>query len=243
MFEDSLVESGGRLARRNPWTIAFSLALQIFAGGILVLMSMVYTETLPRHTGFVCPLPVPPLATAPAPMQQVVTRWSRQTSEFSGDVLTPPREIPKQVMILNDVTPPGNPLVNSGPGVSNGTGDGVTNSVITEVLRSTPVTIPKASATKIRISSGVARGLLIREIKPQYPALARQARIQGIVVLQATIGKDGTVQNLRVISGHPMLTGAAIAAARQWLYKPYYLNGEPVEVDTQINVIFTLAGE
>ena len=61
-------------------------------------------------------------------------------------------------------------------------------------------------------------------------------------MLQATIGKDGMVQNLRVISGHPMLTGAAIAAARQWLYKPYYLNGEPVEVETQINVIFTLTG-
>jgi len=95
---------------------------------------------------------------------------------------------------------------------------------------------------KVRVSSGVALGLLIREVKPEYPPLAQQARIQGIVTLQALIGKDGSVQNLRVISGHPMLVQAAMEAVKQWRYKPYYLNGEPVEVETQINVNFTLAG-
>jgi protein TonB len=68
-------------------------------------------------------------------------------------------------------------------------------------------------------------------------------RIQGLVVLQATIGKDGSVENLHVISGHPLLAPAAIRAVQQWRYKPYYLNGEPVEVETYINVNFTLAGE
>ena len=95
---------------------------------------------------------------------------------------------------------------------------------------------------KVRVSSGVAQGLLIREVKPEYPSLARQARIQGSVILQALIGKDGSVQNLRVISGHPMLVQAAMEAVKQWRYKPYYLNGEPVEVDTQITVNFTLSG-
>ena len=90
---------------------------------------------------------------------------------------------------------------------------------------------------KVRVSSGVAQGLLIREVKPEYPSLARQARIQGSVILQALIGKDGSVQNLRVISGHPMLVQAAMEAV-----KPYYLNGEPVEVETQVNVNFTLLG-
>jgi protein TonB len=241
MFEDSLVESGGRLARRNPWTTAFSFALQIFAGGILVLMSMIYTEALPSQkllSVLEAPAPPPPAA----PVQPAVTRWSRQASEFSGSVLIPPREIPNHVTIFKDETPPGNPSVSSGIGVLNGLGDGATSSVLTEVLRSTPVAVATVRVNKIRVSSGVAQGLLIRQVKPEYPALARQARIQGTVMLQATIGKDGTVQNLRVISGHPMLTAAAIAAAKQWLYKPYYLNGEPVEVDTQINVIFTLTG-
>ena len=94
----------------------------------------------------------------------------------------------------------------------------------------------------MRVSQGVSQGLLIHKVQPAYPPLARQARIQGTVVLQALIGKDGAIQNLHVVSGHPMLTGAALDAVKQWRYKPYFLNGEPVEVETTINVNFTLAG-
>jgi periplasmic protein TonB len=88
----------------------------------------------------------------------------------------------------------------------------------------------------------VTQGLLIHKVQPAYPPLARQARIQGSVVLQADISKNGTIENLHVISGHPMLTGAALEAVKQWRYKPYILNGEPVEVETQVTVNFTLAG-
>ena len=240
MFEDSLVESGGRLARRNPWTTAFSFAGQIVAGGVLVLMSMIYTETLPTQKLLsVLEAPAPPPAAA-APEQRVVAQTTRSTSEFVGSVLVPPREIPTRIKIVEDETAPGNPLIDTGLGVLKGTGDQASNPVLSEVLRSTPVAVSKPAINKVRVSSGVAQGLLVRQMKPEYPALARQARIEGAVMLQATIGKDGTVQNLRVISGHPMLTAAAIAAAKQWLYRPYYLNGEPVEVETQINVIFTL---
>ena len=94
--------------------------------------------------------------------------------------------------------------------------------------------------TKVRVSSGVAQGLLVHQVKPAYPTLAVQARIQGTVVLQAVIAKDGTVQDLRVVSGHPLLVQAALDAVRLWRYKPYLLNDQPVEVDTQINVNFTL---
>ena len=76
-------------------------------------------------------------------------------------------------------------------------------------------------------------------MQPNYPPLARQARIQGQVVLQAVISKEGTIQNLQLISGHPMLAPAAIEAVKQWRYKPYLLNGEPVEVDTQVVVNFS----
>jgi protein TonB len=79
-------------------------------------------------------------------------------------------------------------------------------------------------------------------VQPSYPPLARQARIQGTVVLQAIIGKDGSIEHLRAVSGHPMLIPSAIDAVSQWKYKPYLLNGEPVEVDTQVTVNFTLAG-
>jgi protein TonB len=76
---------------------------------------------------------------------------------------------------------------------------------------------------------------------PQYPAIAKAAHIQGIVVLQATISKSGSIQNLRVISGPPALQRAAMDAVRSWRYKPYLLNGEPVEVETTINVVFNLS--
>jgi protein TonB len=106
-----------------------------------------------------------------------------------------------------------------------------------------PTAVPKVATPKrITVSQGVTTGLLVRKVQPNYPPLAKQARIQGAVVLQAVIGKDGSIQNLRAVSGHPMLIQSAIDAVRQWKYKPYFLNGEPVEVDTQVTVNFTLAG-
>jgi protein TonB len=88
----------------------------------------------------------------------------------------------------------------------------------------------------------MSEGDLVRKILPTYPPLARSARIQGVVVLQAVISKQGGIENLRVLSGHPMLAPAAIEAVRQWRYRPYVLNNEAVEVETQITVNFSLAG-
>ena len=88
----------------------------------------------------------------------------------------------------------------------------------------------------------MSEGDLIRKVQPTYPPLARAARIQGTVVLQAVISKEGGIENLRVLAGHPMLVPAAIEAVRQWRYRPYILNNEPVEVETQITVNFALGG-
>ena len=85
-------------------------------------------------------------------------------------------------------------------------------------------------------------GNLIYRVQPQYPALARQARVQGIVVLHATISREGRIENLQVVSGPPLLVKSAIDAVLQWRYRPYYLNNEPVEVETQVTVNFTLSG-
>jgi protein TonB len=94
----------------------------------------------------------------------------------------------------------------------------------------------------VRVSVGVIEGLLIQRVTPTYPALARQTRVQGPVVLQAVISRNGTIENLQVLSGHPMLVKAALDAVRQWRYRPYLLNNEPVEVETQITINFTLGG-
>jgi protein TonB len=102
---------------------------------------------------------------------------------------------------------------------------------------------PPASAGPQKVSSGVAQGLLVRQVAPQYPQAARQAHISGTVVLQVVIGKDGSVQNLHALSGPPLLIPSAMEAVKQWRYKPYQLNGEPVEANTQINVKFSLPNE
>jgi protein TonB len=147
-------------------------------------------------------------------------------------------------MIKEEEAPP--PVMASGGvvgGVPGGVPGGQMGGVIGGIISSTPVAVPKvATPQRVRVSQGVSQGLLIRKVQPVYPPLARQARIQGQVVLQAQISKQGTIENLQLVSGHPMLAPAAIEAVKQWRYKPYFLNGEPVEVDTQITVNFTLAG-
>ena len=94
---------------------------------------------------------------------------------------------------------------------------------------------------QMRVSAGVAQGLLVRKVNPIYPPLARQARISGTVILRAIIGTDGSIENLTLVSGHPMLAPAALDAVKQWKYKPYLLNGKPVKVDTQVQVNFALS--
>lgn len=239
MFEDSLVESSGKLAGGNPWTAAASFALQILLSGTVILISLIYTEVLPKQQ-------LISMLEAPAPPEvavatRAVVRSGKQTSEFDHNVLQLPREIPRSIAIVRDDEPPAGNAIGIVSSLPVGTPNGATYSV-PEIVPNKPVLPLGPAVQKLRVSSGVAQGLLIRKAEPQYPSLARQARIQGTVVLQAVIGKDGTVQNLRVVSGHPMLIQAAIDAVKQWLYKPYSLNGEPIEVETQINVNFTLSG-
>ncbi len=104
----------------------------------------------------------------------------------------------------------------------------------------TPKTTPERPQ-RVRVSPGVASGLLISKVQPQYPEAARQARVQGQVILKALIDKEGSVQDLELVSGHELLAPAAIEAVKQWKYKPYLLNGQPVNVETQILVNFALS--
>jgi periplasmic protein TonB len=244
MFEDSLIESGGRLKTKQGLTTLLSFVLQVMLIGVLVLIPLLFTEALPKTqlmTFLVAPPPPPPPPPAAAPVKVVK---QIQTDIINGQLRTPTK-IPEKVQMIKEEEAP--PPVMSASGVVGGVPGGVPGGqmggVIGGIISSTPMSVPKvATPQRVRVSQGVTQGLLLRKIQPAYPPLARQARIQGSVLLQAEISKDGTIQNLRLISGHPMLAPAAIEAVKQWRYKPYILNGEPVEVETQITVNFTLSG-
>jgi periplasmic protein TonB len=245
MFEDSLIESGGRLKTKQGVTTLLSFVLQVMLIGVLVLIPLLFTEALPKTqlmTFLVAPPPPPPPPPPAAAPVKVVKQI--QTDIINGQLRTPTK-IPEKVQMIKEEEAP--PPVMSASGVVGGVPGGVPGGqmggVIGGIISSTPVAVPKvATPQRVRVSQGVTQGLLLRKIQPAYPPLARQARIQGSVLLQAEISKEGTIQNLRLISGHPMLAPAAIEAVKQWRYKPYILNGEPVEVETQITVNFTLSG-
>ncbi|MBS1851284.1 MAG: energy transducer TonB [Acidobacteria bacterium] len=246
MFEDSLIESGGKLKTKRGATTLFSFFLQVLLIGLLILIPLLYTEALPKQqlmTFLVAPPPPPPPPPPPAAAPvQVVKRI--QTDIVNGQLRTPTKIPEKIQMIKEDDAPP--PMASMGGvvgGVPGGVPGGQMGGVIGGIISSTPVAVPKvATPQRVRVSQGVTQGLLVRRVQPNYPPLARQARIQGQVMLQAEISKDGSIENLRLISGHPMLAPAAIEAVKQWKYRPYFLNGEPVEVETQITVNFSLSG-
>jgi protein TonB len=244
MFEDSLIESGGKLKTKRGRTSAIAFVLEAMIVGVMVLIPLIFTEALPKTqlmTFLVAPPPPPPPPPPAAAPVHVVKQI--QTDIVNGELRTPTK-IPKKVeMIKEDEAPPAMASTGVVGGVPGGIPGGTMGGVMGSILSSTPVAVPKiATPTRIRVSSGVQSGLLVRKVQPSYPPLARQARIQGTVVLQAQISKDGSIINLQLISGHPMLAPAAIEAVKQWKYKPYLLNGEPVEVETQVQVNFTLAG-
>jgi protein TonB len=245
MFEDSLLESGGRLKTKRGMTATISFTIQVGIIIVLVLIPLIFTEALPKTqlmTFLVAPPPPPPPPPPPAAAIKVVHQI--QTDIVNGQLRTPTK-IPQKVQMIKEDEAPEPVMTSAGVvgGVPGGIPGGQMGGVIGGIISSTPVAVPKvATPQRVRVSQGVSTGLLVRKVNPNYPPLARQARIQGQVILQAEISKDGSIQNLRLISGHPMLAPAAIEAVKQWKYKPYLLNGEPVEVETTVQVNFTLSG-
>jgi protein TonB len=240
MFEDSLIESGNRLKTHRGRTALFSFGMQAILVGILVLIPLLITEALPKQqlTTFLVAPPPPPPPPPPAAPVHIVRQV--QTDIVNGQLRTPTKIPQKVQMIKEDAAPPPMGVVG---GVAGGIPGGSAGGVIGGIIGSTNVAVPKVAAPqKVRVSSGVSAGNLIRQVKPQYPSIARTAHIQGNVVLEAEISKEGDVVNLHVISGPPLLQQAALEAVKQWKYRPYLLNGEPVTVETQVTVIFSFGG-
>ncbi len=244
MFDDLVVSSAKGKGTNKVWKIILSACLHFLLLGILILIPLIYTEAIDlkalSSTFLVAPPPPPPPPPAAAPIVKVkpITRIIQ-----AGRMMTP-TAIPKQVaMIKEEEMPPEVSNVGVMGGVPGGVPGGSATGVLGGILGGTGMMPPppKATATRIRVGGQVQNARLISQIKPVYPPLARQARIAGTVRLHAIIAKDGSVQRLEVLGGHPLLVQAALDAVRQWRYQPTLLNGEPVEVETTVDVVFTLS--
>jgi protein TonB len=240
MFEDLVVSGASTMKTNKPWTVALSLLFEIVFFGILILIPLIYTEALPKAmlaTMIVAPPPPPPPPPPPAATQ--IVKVKPQVHLMDAGKLVQPKMIPKDVKIIKEEAPDMSAGMAGGVpgGVAGGSMGGVIGGVIGGMGAPPP---PKPAAARIRQGGSVQAALLINKVQPVYPPLARQTRISGTVRLHALISKTGSVESLEVLSGHPLLVRAAMDAVQQWRYKPTLLNGDPVEVDTTIDVIFSL---
>jgi len=247
MFADSLLEFGQQ-KKRHAFATTTSFILNCLAIGVMLIMPLVFTESLPKAqllTFLVAPPPPPPPPPPAAQVQRIVHQI--QTDLLNTGQLRTPSKIPQKVqMIHEEEAPPPMPATGGVVGgVPGGMPGGQVGGVIGSIVNSSNLSaVPKfvpVTPQRVRISQGVTKGLLIHKQEPSYPPLARAARVQGEVVLSAVIDINGQITNLQLVSGHPMLVPSAIEAVKQWRYKPYLLNGQPVEVETTITVIFTLS--
>jgi periplasmic protein TonB len=245
MFADSLLETSWDQRSRRSWITFTSFGLQSVVIGLLLLIPLLTTVGL-RASRILQPptsfgAPPPP---RPRPIERQRPAQIAQ-SNLAHNVPIAPQSIPPKVAIINEVEAPPQVSYSTGPGVEGSTGDGEEEGVRkgsgsgTPAVAPLPPPVPNVHTFR---TSSILEGSLIRRVQPAYPPLARSVRVQGAVVLAALIGKEGMIENLRLVSGHPMLVPAAIAAVSQWRYKPYILNGEAIEVETQITVNFILSG-
>ena len=241
MFTDSLLEASWAQRARRCFTTLTSFGLQVLILGLLLLLPLWKTVGLPVARSVSTPVSLGRADPTPARPQDHVRSSGVQIIPYAGRIMVPGR-VPDRIAKGDDAaTPPigtigGSNIGDTGPTIGSPNGFPMPLGG----ARPLPPAPPPSVAHTFRTSS-MLKGNLIRRVDPVYPPLARGARIQGPVVLVAVISKAGAIENLRAISGHPMLVPAAIDAVRQWLYRPYILNSEPIEVETQITVNFFLA--
>lgn len=235
-------------ARTDNWkraTIPIAYICEALLVGVLVLIPLIYTEALPKAqlmTFLLAPPPPPPPPPPPVAVQPV--RIRKVTVE---DIMKAPTVIPKTVKTVRDEPEPPPQTASVGVvggvpgGMPGGSVGGVIGGVIGGVLSAAPPPPKPVTPKRIRVGGNVEQAKQIYAPKPEYPQLAKMARIQGVVRLEAVIDKDGTIKDLKMVSGHPLLVKSAIETVSRWRYQPTLLNGEPVEVVTEIDVNFTLS--
>jgi protein TonB len=242
MFEQSILFD--QPTGKKAGALAASLTVQVSGVCVLILIPLIYNDRLPDiHVWTPLTLPSPPAQPAPPPMEPV--HAMRAPNKIPEHVFQLPSPEPRPLMPSS--TAWGEPAagVVAMPHDLPMMGLGITQPLHPAELAPPPVRpveVRKIVPDKpIQVGGKVQEAKLLNRVMPAYPPLARQARISGTVHLMALIAKDGTIQDLRVLGGHPLLITTAVNAVRQWIYRPTLLNDQPVEVMAPIDVIFTLA--
>jgi len=230
--------------------MAASLTLQCAAAGAVVLVSIISVQQLPMVR---LPAPLPPVPRIQGPAVELVATGAAGRAGALSTPLTnvpqrrvfqEPTGIPAKVAMIVDQIIGGAAVSGTGAGVPGAVAYGDATTGGATVLPPPPVAVTRiepAPVKVVRLGGAVQEAKLINKVIPLYPPLARAARISGKVQLTALIGRDGTVKELQVVNGHPLLVRAAVDAVRQWVYSPTKLNGEAVEVIAPIDVNFTLS--
>jgi protein TonB len=225
--------------------------------GFAILAPMLWPQVLPRTTLITSLLPpVPPGRPKPdVDRPRATPTRTRPILPFRTGALVTPTTYPPQALILEDPPPETSGIYVPGStetGQTGGAGDGLLGRIlggdgpplphprVAEVARAPVVAAPALEPKRYKLGGLVKSATLIRRVEPQYPVLAKTARVQGVVELVGVISTDGHLKEVRLVSGHPLLARAAIDAVSQWLYLPTTLNGEPVEVIAPITVTFRL---
>jgi periplasmic protein TonB len=239
MFADSFCSPSFLDRSRRGWFTLASFALQALGLSVLLALPIFYTEGLPpmRLRDL---LLTPPPASAPAPRVLHTTSPPAPSNIADGKRLAP-RIIPIHTVMIQDPAPaPAFPTDGSVLGVFQGPHAAELSRLTNSLSHVAPPAVPAPTPAPSRPLSRWMEGNLVRKVLPIYPPLARSTGVQGSVLLQAIIGRDGKIEHVQVVSGHPLLSKAAVDAVAQWLYRPYYLNDQPVEVETQVTVNFIL---
>jgi periplasmic protein TonB len=239
MFAESLLQTTSTQRTRRGWTTLTSFGAQALALGLLLLLPLWKTVGLPKARTISTPVSLGRPDVAPAETT-AAARTGPARAEFVLSshpiIVAPGRRMTTTATEEGPSSPPCEACTGSiGIGAMNGT-------LIPGISGSGPVILPAHPAPPARQyrTSQIMEGSLLQRVQPTYPYPAKMARVQGTVLLAAVISKAGMIENLQVMSGNPLLVGAAIDAVRQWRYRPYILNGEPIEVETQIQVKFIL---
>jgi periplasmic protein TonB len=232
MFEDSTFESAGRIRTRSRrWMVAaFAFNLSILL--CFVMVPLIYLEALtPQTIITLIPMaPVPeqqpvqkPIAQTPRPVTKPYDPFAAPQKIPTGPIYIPTEPEPVAIAI------PGG----DGSGIPGGWGPSLPGQAMPRVVK-------QIISGPVRVSTAVEEGLILQKTRPVYPPIAIAAHVQGTVILAANISKGGAIENLRVVSGPAMLQQSAVNAVSTWRYRPYLLDGQPVEVETTVNVVFTL---